>query len=174
MEEYSLDIIKNELNNISQGIPGLLISVGPANKNNPYKWKCSMIAPKDSLYNGGLFFLHIIFPEEYPNIPPEIKFITPIYHINVNHVNQPGCPLGKVYLTALNEWNSKYRMRGILPNIFALFYISNMEHPYGIDRLIEMKNNQNLYEEKIKYFTKKYAGVDNEDKEYTSWDFTYE
>ena len=174
MEELNLDLIKNELNNIHQGMSGLLISVGPSNDNNPYKWKCSMIAPKDSLYNGGVFFLQIIFPNDYPNRAPEIKFITPIYHININHVEQPGCPLGKVYLTALNNWNPKYRMRGILPNIYALFYISNMEHPYGINKLNEMKNNQTLFEEKIKYFTKKYAGPENEDTEYTRWDFSYE
>ena len=46
-----------------------------------------MIAPKDSLYSGGLFFLQIIFPNDYPNSAPEIKFITPIYHINVNHID---------------------------------------------------------------------------------------
>ena len=174
MEESSLDIIENELRSIHKGLPGLLISIGKTNENNPYKWKCSMIAPQDSLYYGGIFFLHIIFPKDYPNKPPEIKFITPIYHINVNHIEQPGCPLGKVYLTALNNWNSKYRIKGILPNVFALFYIYNIDHPYGNDKLNEIKNNQTLYEEKIKYFTKKYAGPEKEDTVYTSWDFSYD
>ena len=173
MEKFTFIIIYNELNDIRKGIQGLLISVGPPSENDVFKWNCSMIAPKDSLYSGGLFFLQINFPNDYPNSAPEIKFITPIYHINVNHIDRPGFPLGKVYLTALNNWNPKYRMRGILPNIYALFYISNMEHPYGIDKLNEMKNNRTLFEEKIKFFTKKYAGPEKEDIVYTSWDFSF-
>ena len=64
----------------------------------------------------------------------------------------------------------------VLTNIFGLFYMANPDSPYGLDRANELRNNRALYEDKIKYFTKKYAnpGLCNIDKAYTeSWDFNY-
>ena len=42
-------------------------------------------------YSFGKFFLKILFPLDYPKTCPEICFITPFYHINVNHIKQPTC-----------------------------------------------------------------------------------
>ena len=43
-----------------------------------------MQGPKDTPYANGIFFLHLKFPKEYPERNPEIVFLTPIYHPNVN------------------------------------------------------------------------------------------
>ena len=48
-------------------------------------------------------------------------------------------------------------MREVLSNLFALFYLPNPESPYGLDRVDEFWENRELYDKKIKYFTKKYA-----------------
>ena len=48
-------------------------------------------------------------------------------------------------------------MKEVFINIFYLFYIANPESPYGIDRAEEFRDNRATYEEKVKYFTKKYA-----------------
>ena len=103
------------------------------------------------------FYLKIKFPNNYPDIAPEVLFVTPIYHVNVNHINHPGCPLGHIRLSTLNFWNKEYRMREVLTNIFALFYMGNPDSPYGLDRADEYRNNRAVFEEKIKHFTKKYA-----------------
>ena len=38
---------------------------------------------EDSLWQGGNFEFDIEFPPSYPNIPPEIKCLTPIYHPDI-------------------------------------------------------------------------------------------
>ncbi len=59
-------------------------------------------------------------------------------------------------------------------DIFALFYLGNPESPFGIDRADEMRNNRELFEKKVKYFTKKYANISIGYKEYDkNWDFSY-
>ena len=174
MMNQSVALINNEFNDLAQNpIAAIGVCVGKPDQNNPYEWRCTMIGPSDTSFGGGLFYLRIKFPTNYPYSAPEVLFITPIYHVNVNHINQPGCPLGHICLSTLNFWNPEYRMREVLTNIFALFYLGNPDSPFGIDRQNEMRNTPDLFERKIKYFTKKYADPNIGYKEYTNWDFTY-
>lgn len=47
-------------------------------------WKVLLYGPKQTPYEGGLFLLYIKFPNDYPFRAPEMRFITPIYHCNMN------------------------------------------------------------------------------------------
>ena len=174
MNYNSLNLIKKEFQDLSDNpIVTIGANVGMPDPNNPYVWQCTMMGPSDTSFGGGLFYLKIIFPKDYPQHAPEVLFVTPIYHINVNHINQPTCPLGHICINTLNHWHTEYRMREVLMNIFALFYMGNAESPFGRDRQAEMMGNRQLFEEKIKYFTQKYASPSIPYKEYKSWDFTY-
>ena len=170
----ALNLINQEFQDLQQNpIASIGVVVGMPDPNNPYEWRCTMMGPSDTSFRGGLFYLKILFPKDYPNSAPEVLFVTPIYHVNVNHINQPKCPLGHICISTLNIWNREYRVREILTNIFALFYMGNPDSPYGRERQAEMKNSPQLFEEKIRYFTNKYANPNIGYKEYKTWDFTY-
>lgn len=47
-------------------------------------WKILLLGPKETPYENGLFVLYANFPGEYPFKAPEVRFITPIYHCNMN------------------------------------------------------------------------------------------
>ena len=173
--------IKQEFMDISNNpILNICATVGLPNPSNIYEWKCSLSGPKDTPYENGLFFLKIVFPLDYPNKAPEVSFLTPIYHINVNpHAPKQGSKesLGHVCISTLNWWDAnsnKSNIRSVLTDIFALFYLSNPESPYGLDRADEFNYNKKLYDEKCRYFTNKYAKIGKPYKEYKTWDFTYE
>ena len=171
IEEFK-DINRNPISNCG-------VTVGLKNENDYREWKVTLLGPKDTSYRGELFFLSIKFPDNYPNEHPEVCFLTPIYHVNVN----PKAPktsgagvesLGHVCISTLNWWKPEYRMREVLTNIFALFYMANPDSPYGLDRAEEFRENRAVYEEKIKHFTKKYANPMIAGKVYprdVDWDF---
>ena len=156
-----LDRISKEFRDINRNpIANCGVTVGLFDDNDVTKWRVSLLGPKDTSYKGGLFYLSIDFPNDYPEKPPEVCFITPIYHVNVN----PKAPtfqgaesLGHVCISTLNWWKKEYTMREVLTNIFALFYLGNPDSPYGLDRADEFRNNRVLYEEKIKKYTKQFA-----------------
>ena len=168
-EEFQ-DIHNNPILNIGA-------QVGLPDPTNIMKWRCTMTGPQDTPFANGLFFLQITFPDNYPKGRPEVSFLTPIYHINVNpkapNINQTES-LGHVCISTLNWWNEQRNIREVLTDIFALFYLSNPESPYGMDRAEEFRKNRNLYDAKCKYFTQKYAAMNINQGTYTSdWDFTY-
>ena len=58
------------------------------------------MGPPNTVYQGGVWFLSVKFPEMYPLVPPELTFLTKIWHPNV-------CPdTGKVMINALKNSNS--------------------------------------------------------------------
>ena len=148
-------------------------------KDNIFEWMVTLTGPKDTSYRGGVFILYVKFPDDYPNHAPEVVFRTPIYHLNINPIksNIPGAePLGHVSISTLYWWKPYYTMKEIIGSIYGLLYMPNPESPYGIDRADEFRKNRQLYEDKIKFFTRKYANPKycNIDKEYNeSWDFSY-
>ena len=168
--------VKKEFLEISNSpILNIGAQVGLPDQTNIMEWKCSMSGPQDTPFANGLFFLKIKFPDNYPNSAPEVSFLTPIYHINVNPKANQSESLGHVCISTLNWWSPKNTMREVLTDIFALFYLSNPESPYGMDRANEFRTNKALYDAKCKYFTKKYAAMNLDEKTYTQdWDFTYQ
>ena len=157
-------------------------TVGLVDDNSYYDWQITLTGPKDTSYKGGLFRLRIHFPQNYPTKPPEVYFITPIYHVNVNPtapIEEGGESLGHVCISTLNWWKPEYKMKEVLLNIYSLFYMHNPDSPYGISRAKEYKQNFGLYEKKAKHFTEKYAGNSkkiNINQKYDrnkDWDFNY-
>jgi ubiquitin-conjugating enzyme E2 D/E len=52
--------------------------------NDIFTWKATIQGPPASPYAGGTFHLSIHYPQDYPQKPPDIKFLTKIYHPNID------------------------------------------------------------------------------------------
>ena len=171
----TLERLKKEFNEL-QSAP--ILSIGGTvclqEEGNYYKWRATLMGPIDSLYAGGLFYIELLFPNDYPNKGPEIRFLTPIYHLNVNSkdLSSYGCPIGLVKPSFTLWWKPSTTIREILMKLFSIFYLTNPESAWDLEMANEYKYNKALYDLKVRYFTEKYRDFEinfNEDKD---WDFS--
>lgn len=102
-------------------------------------WKVLLPGPNGSPYEKGHFVLSIVFPAGYPLPPPKVRFLTPIYHCNINHD-------GAICLDILKtSWTPALTVASVLTSIEALLMEPNVDDP-----LDSMKAT--VYrEDKVKY-----------------------
>ncbi|XP_046842179.1 uncharacterized protein LOC124436317 [Xenia sp. Carnegie-2017] len=68
-------------------------------------WQVSIAGPPNSVYENGIFYLHLELPKNYPFHPPRLRFLTRIFHPNVNRHGDIGLdiPLHQNWTPALTE-----------------------------------------------------------------------
>lgn len=74
-------IIKETQRLMQEPVPG--ISAVPDDTNARY-FHVIVTGPEDSPFEGGLFKLELFLPEDYPMSAPKVRFITKIYHPNID------------------------------------------------------------------------------------------
>ena len=178
MDFNSVRRITEEFRELNRSpIESLGIACGLQNDDDIRNWKCVIFGPYNTPYKGGVFYVNITFPQDYPNVPPKVRFITPIYHVNVSSNNNSlNSELGEPNLNILNFWKPEYKVKDVLISIHSLFYMNNISCSFSPNMADELRNNKALYEDKIKYFTRKYAHPERIYNSYINlneWDFSY-
>ena len=109
-----LEVLKND--------PPFNCSAGPQD-DDIYHWQATLMGPTDTPYAGGLFFLDIRFPKDYPFKPPKVYFITKIYHPNINAG-------GGICLDILkDQWSPALTISKVLLSICSLLDEPNPDDP---------------------------------------------
>ncbi|KAE8735492.1 Ubiquitin-conjugating enzyme E2 E3 [Hibiscus syriacus] len=80
-----------------------------------FHWVATIIGPPGTPYQGGIFFLDMTFPSNYPFQPPKVVFKTRIYHCNVDAA-------GNLSLDILKDsWSPALTITKVLTEIIAIF-----------------------------------------------------
>jgi len=86
-------------------------------------WTATIIGPKDTPYEGGVFKLDINCSDGFPFRPPKVKFKTYIYHPNINDN-------GEICLDILREnWAASLTIQKVLLSIVLLLSSPNPSDP---------------------------------------------
>ena len=141
--------ISKELKNLIADPPSNC-SAGPVG-DDIFHWQATLMGPKDSPYENGVFFLDINFPADYPYKAPRVTFSTKIYHPNINSS-------GGICLDILKDpWNPALTISKVLLSICSLLTDPNPDDPL-VPSIAELYNrNKKEYELKAKTFTLQFA-----------------
>lgn len=109
--------------------------------------------PQNTLYEGGLWKVHVELPEQYPYKSPSIGFDTKIYHPNIDEHS------GSVCLDVINQtWSPMFTITHIFETFLPqLLDYPNASDPLNGDASALYLNNRDKYEEKVKTYVAKYA-----------------
>ncbi|XP_071992247.1 ubiquitin-conjugating enzyme E2 G1 isoform X1 [Engystomops pustulosus] len=125
-------------------------SAGLIDDNDLYRWEVLIIGPPDTLYEGGVFKAHLTFPRDYPLRPPKMKFITEIWHPNVDKN-------GDVCISILHEpgedkygyekpeerWLPIHTVETIMISVISMLADPNGDSPANVDAAKEWREDRN-------------------------------
>jgi len=109
------------------------------------------MGPGDSPYEGGVFFLNIHFPPDYPFKPPKVTFTTKIYHMNINSN-------GSICLDILkDQWSPALTISKVLLSISSLLCDANPDDPLVPEIANLFKSNKAQHDSTCREWTQRYA-----------------
>lgn len=141
-------IVKETQRLNSEPVPG--ITAVPHSDNLRY-FDVTLDGPIDTPYEGGVFKLELFLPQDYPMEAPRLRFLTRIYHPNIDR-------LGRICLDILKErWSPAQQIRTTLLSVQALLSAPNPDDPLANDVASEWKDNQAKAIATAKEWTQKFA-----------------
>eukprot|EP00921_Rhytidocystis_pertsovi_P009694 GHVQ01015627.1.p1 GENE.GHVQ01015627.1~~GHVQ01015627.1.p1 ORF type:complete len:154 (-),score=5.80 GHVQ01015627.1:186-647(-) len=114
------------------------VNAAPFNDNIMY---CHAVisGPEETLWETGSFHLLIHFSEEYPTKPPDVRFLSKMFHPNIYTD-------GKICLDILqNQWSAMYDVSAVLTSIQSLLNDPNPSSPANPEAARIFQENSTAY-----------------------------
>ena len=132
--------------------PGPGISAWPVDESDMMHLQAQIQGPQESPYQGGLYNLTVDIPDRYPFEPPRVRFITPIYHPNIDSD-------GRICLDTLKmqphgSWSPSVNINTLLLTIRVLMSNPNADDGLVPDITEEYKRDVTLWMRKAVEHTK--------------------
>jgi ubiquitin-conjugating enzyme E2 N len=98
------------------------VSASPHPENNRY-FDAYIRGPLGSSYEEGVFKLELFLPEKYPVQPPRARFLTKVYHPNIDKI-------GRICVSVLGkDWTPAQNISSVLVSIQSLLSDPNPRDP---------------------------------------------
>ncbi|KAG8762314.1 hypothetical protein FRC11_009903 [Ceratobasidium sp. 423] len=144
---------------------------GLVDDSNIMEWEIMIIGPPDTLYEGGFFKARLTFPDNFPLLPPEMRFITPMWHPNIY-------PDGRVCISILHppgedqygfeqaseRWLPVHGVESILVSVISLLSSDtpNTDSPANVDAAVQVRTDITGYRKKVRGLVRKAAEMDED------------
>ena len=131
-------------------------SAGLVDDCNVFEWQVTVMGPPETLYEGGFFTCNMSFPKDYPNKPPNVRFISEMWHPNVyadgrvciSILHNPGDdPHG--YEDAGERWSPVQTVETIMLSIISMLSDPNDQSPANIDAAKEWREDYPAFKKRV-------------------------
>lgn len=136
-------------------------SVGLIN-DDIYIWEVVIIGPSDTPYENGIYKAEMVFPINYPDAPPTFKFITEMWHPNIDKtgnvcisiLHQPGND--EFGYEDMNErWLPVRTPESVILSIASILNSPNCESPANLEASQNYRENIKEYNRKVRRLAEK-------------------
>lgn len=127
--------------------------------DNVMTWNAVIIGPAETPFEDGTFKLVLQFDEQYPNKPPNVKFISEMFHPNVY-------ASGELCLDILqNRWSPTYDVSSILTSIQSLLNDPNISSPANVEAANLYKDHRSQYIKRVRETVETSWNDDDDDED---------
>lgn len=146
-------LLKELENNKKNPEPGIEIKVC---KDNERYVLMKLTGPKDTPYENGIFYIEFFFTDEYPSKPPEARFLTRIYHPNIDKY-------GRICLDILkDQWSAALQLVKVGLSLMILLSNPNLNDPLDTNVAKHFRENSEDANKTAKEWTLKRATIDQD------------
>jgi ubiquitin-conjugating enzyme E2 G1 len=151
---FESDLAKNPID---------LVSVGLVDESNLYEWEILIMGPDGTLYEGGFFKARLVFPADFPNMPPTMTFTSEMWHPNVyadgkvciSILHPPGEDEYNSQESADERWRPILGVEQILVSVISMLSDPNDESPANLDAAVMWRNDRAAFKKKVRQVVRK-------------------
>lgn len=163
------------------------ILAGPINEENFFEWEAlisgehidclhcwlggnllfvTCAGPDDTPYENGVFTARMTFPTDYPLSPPDMQFVSDMFHPNVypdgrvciSILHPPGAdPMG--YETVAERWSPVQSIEKVLLSVVSMLAEPNIESGANVDAAKMYRDNIEQFKKVAKECVRKSLGL---------------
>ena len=111
----------------------------------------SVIGPHGSPYEGSIFELELEIPDRYPFVPPRLKFVTPVYHPNID--TQGRICMDLLKMPPNGGWKPTISLENLIVAVQSLLGNPNPDDPLMVEIAEEYRFNKKEFERKARKLT---------------------
>ena len=142
--------ILDEYQDINHNDYGLTASMM---EDDPTKWTVLFFGPTETPYENGVFKMKVEFVGKYPFEPPNCKFITKMYHPNIDGT-------GRICLDVLkSNWSPALSIPKLILSIISLLTDPNPLSPLNGEAAQLLMRNKDEYKKRVEEYTNKHATI---------------
>jgi len=132
-------------------------SAGLENEDNALVWSVVIMGPPETYYEGGFFKATLTFPENFPQMPPSMKFKSKMWHPNIGTdgnvcisiLHPPGDDTWG-YEAAAERWTPVHTVESIIVSVISMLSEGNDQSPANVDAAKQWRDEYNTkYKENV-------------------------
>ena len=122
-----------------------------------FRWRVTILGPRDTLYEDGFFPAELDFPDDYPNSPPTMKFLCPMFHPNIGKdgvvcisiLHKPGRDQFD-YEKESERWLPIHTVESIVISVISMLSDPNCESPLNVEANRVYMNDKEEYKRRVR------------------------